>query len=110
MSMHFVLAPQAALDLVEIWRYIKEQTSLTIGNAYKGAPTAKVLEADAAGAPKIVEWLILQLIFSPNVRGSRHPHINCSHESFVISGRISCALTGQNTHQVGLFQQGPENN
>src|SRR6266403_347018 len=29
MSVCFVLAPQAALDLVEIWRYIKEQTSLT---------------------------------------------------------------------------------
>jgi len=27
MSVRFVLAPQAALDLVEIWRYIKEQTS-----------------------------------------------------------------------------------
>ena len=29
MSVRYVLAPQAALDLVEIWRYIKEQTSLT---------------------------------------------------------------------------------
>jgi len=32
MSVRFVLAPQAALDLVEIWRYIKEQTSLTIAD------------------------------------------------------------------------------
>ena len=32
MSARFVLAPQAALDLVEIWRYIKEQTSLTIAD------------------------------------------------------------------------------
>ena len=30
MSVRFVLAPQAALDLVEIWRYIKEQTMLFI--------------------------------------------------------------------------------
>ena len=28
MSVRFVLAPQAALDLVEVWRYIKEQTSV----------------------------------------------------------------------------------
>jgi len=33
MSVRFVLAPQAALDLVEIWRYIKEQASLTIVSA-----------------------------------------------------------------------------
>ena len=32
MSVRFVLAPQAALDLVEIWRYIKGQTSLTIAD------------------------------------------------------------------------------
>jgi len=30
MIVRLVFAPQAALDLVEIWRYIKEQTSLTI--------------------------------------------------------------------------------
>lgn len=29
MTVGYVLAPQATLDLVEIWRYIKEQTSLT---------------------------------------------------------------------------------
>jgi plasmid stabilization system protein ParE len=28
MSARYVLAPQAALDLVEIWRYIKEQSSV----------------------------------------------------------------------------------
>ena len=30
MSVRYVLAPQAAIDLVEIWRYIKEQSSLEI--------------------------------------------------------------------------------
>ena len=37
MSMRFVLAPQAALDLVEIWCYIKEQTSLTIADRVESA-------------------------------------------------------------------------
>jgi len=32
MSVHYILAPQAALDLVEIWRYIKEQTGLKIAD------------------------------------------------------------------------------
>jgi plasmid stabilization system protein ParE len=32
MSVRYVLAPQAALDLVEIWRYIKEHTSVTIAD------------------------------------------------------------------------------
>src|SRR6267378_159933 len=35
MSVRFVLAPQAALDLVEIWRYIKEQTSLRVESAIR---------------------------------------------------------------------------
>jgi|SRR5208283_228737 len=32
MSLRYILAPQAALDLVEIWRYIKEQTNVTIAD------------------------------------------------------------------------------
>ena len=32
MSVRYVLAPQAAIDLVEIWRYIKEQSSLVIAD------------------------------------------------------------------------------
>jgi antitoxin ParD1/3/4/toxin ParE1/3/4 len=32
MSVRYVLAPQAALDLVDIWRYIKEHTSITIAD------------------------------------------------------------------------------
>jgi len=37
MSVRYVLAPQAALDLVEIWRYVKEQSSLTIANRVEAA-------------------------------------------------------------------------
>jgi plasmid stabilization system protein ParE len=37
MNVRFVLAPQAALDLVEIWHYIKEQTSLTIADRVESA-------------------------------------------------------------------------
>jgi plasmid stabilization system protein ParE len=29
MSVRYVLAPEAALDLVQIWRYIKKQSSVT---------------------------------------------------------------------------------
>jgi toxin ParE1/3/4 len=43
MSVRFVLAPQAALDLVEIWRYIKEQTSLTIADRVEAAIREKIV-------------------------------------------------------------------
>src|SRR5882762_2388839 len=49
MSVRFVLAPQAALDLVEIWRYIKEQTSLTIADRVESAIREKI--AFLAGTP-----------------------------------------------------------
>src|SRR6267378_368505 len=42
MSVRFVLAPQAALDLVEIWRYLKEQTSLTIADRVESANREKI--------------------------------------------------------------------
>ena len=42
MSVRFVLAPQAALDLVDIWRYIKEQTSLTIADRVESAIREKI--------------------------------------------------------------------
>jgi toxin ParE1/3/4 len=32
MKPQYVLAPQAALDLVEIWRYIKERSSIAIAD------------------------------------------------------------------------------
>jgi len=37
MSVRYVLAPQAAIDLVEIWRYIKEQSSLVIADRVETA-------------------------------------------------------------------------
>lgn len=49
MSVRFVLAPQAALDLTEIWRYIREQTSLTIADSVESAIREKI--AFLAGTP-----------------------------------------------------------
>jgi hypothetical protein len=37
MSVRYVLAPQAAIDPVEIWRYIKEQSSLVIADRVETA-------------------------------------------------------------------------
>ena len=37
MSVRYVLAPQAAIDLVEIWRYVKEQSSLVIADRVETA-------------------------------------------------------------------------
>jgi hypothetical protein len=34
MSGRYVLAPEAAFDLVEIWRYIKKQGSIDIADAH----------------------------------------------------------------------------
>jgi toxin ParE1/3/4 len=51
MSVRYILAPQAALDLVEIWRYIKEQTSLTIADRVEAAIREKfVFLAQTPGA------------------------------------------------------------
>jgi toxin ParE1/3/4 len=49
MSVRYVLAPQAGLDLVEIWRYIKEQTSLTMADRVESAILEKI--AFLAGTP-----------------------------------------------------------
>ena len=43
MSVRYVLAPQAALDLVEIWRYIKEQSSVTIADRVESAIRERML-------------------------------------------------------------------
>jgi plasmid stabilization system protein ParE len=32
MSVRYVLAPEAALDLVQIWRYLKKQSSLAVAD------------------------------------------------------------------------------
>jgi toxin ParE1/3/4 len=49
MSVRFVLAPQAVLDLVEIWRYIKEHTSVTIADRVES--TIRERMAFLAGTP-----------------------------------------------------------
>jgi toxin ParE1/3/4 len=49
MSVRFVLAPQAALDLVEIWRYIKEQTSVTMADRVESTIFERI--AFLAGTP-----------------------------------------------------------
>jgi len=43
MSVRNVLAPQAALDLVEIWRYIKNQASLAIADRVESAIGEKIV-------------------------------------------------------------------
>ncbi len=51
MSVRYVLAPQAALDLAEIWRYVKEQTSVTIADRVESAIREKMrLLAGTPGA------------------------------------------------------------
>jgi toxin ParE1/3/4 len=37
MNARYLLAPQAALDLVEIWRYIKELTSVAVADRIESA-------------------------------------------------------------------------
>ena len=43
MTSRYLLAPQAAEDLVEIWTYIKEQTSLEIADRVESAIRDKFL-------------------------------------------------------------------
>jgi len=49
MSLRYILAPQAALDLVEIWRYIREEASLTLADRVESAIREKM--AFLAGTP-----------------------------------------------------------
>ena len=51
MSVRYVLAPQATIDLVEIWRYIKEQSSPAIADRVETAIREKfVFLAQTPGA------------------------------------------------------------
>jgi hypothetical protein len=52
MSVRFVLAPQAALDLVKIWRYIKDKTSLTVGLSLRlGVFVMRTVSINVESAP-----------------------------------------------------------
>ena len=42
MSARYVLAPQAALDLVEIWRYLKEQSSFELADRVESVIRDKI--------------------------------------------------------------------
>jgi plasmid stabilization system protein ParE len=42
MSVRYVLAPQAALDLAEIWSYIKRQTNVAIADRVEAAVRKKM--------------------------------------------------------------------
>jgi len=43
MSVRYVLAPQAALDLVQIWRHIKEQSSLELADRVESVIRDKIV-------------------------------------------------------------------
>ncbi len=49
MTARYVLAPQAALDLFEIWDYIKEQTSIVVADRVESAIREKI--SFLAGTP-----------------------------------------------------------
>jgi antitoxin ParD1/3/4/toxin ParE1/3/4 len=43
MSVRYVLAPEAAVDLVQIWRYIKEQSSVTVADRMESVIRDKIV-------------------------------------------------------------------
>jgi plasmid stabilization system protein ParE len=43
MTVRYVLAPEAALDLVQIWRYIKEQSSLAVADHVESVIRQKIV-------------------------------------------------------------------
>ena len=54
MKVRFVLAPEAALDLVQIWRYSKQQTSLEMESRVESAIREEILYlARTPGAQKL---------------------------------------------------------
>jgi len=43
MTRRYVLAPEAALDLVQIWRYLKEQSSIEIADRVESVIRDKIV-------------------------------------------------------------------
>jgi plasmid stabilization system protein ParE len=43
MSVRYVLAPEAALDLVQIWRYIRTESSITVADRVESAIRDKIV-------------------------------------------------------------------
>ena len=54
MSARYVLALEAALDLVQIWRYIKKQSSVAVADRVESVIRDKV--AFLAGSPGAGHW------------------------------------------------------
>ena len=54
MSRRYVLAPEAALDLVQIWRYIKKNASLEMADRVEAVIRAKIVYL--AGTPGGGHW------------------------------------------------------
>jgi plasmid stabilization system protein ParE len=54
MKSRYVLAPEAALDLVQIWRYIKEQSSIEIADHVQSVILERI--AFLAGNPHVGHW------------------------------------------------------
>ncbi len=54
MRVRYVLAPEAALDLVQIWRYIKRNTSLEMAERVESVIREKIVYL--AGRPGAGHW------------------------------------------------------
>jgi toxin ParE1/3/4 len=54
MKGRYVLAPEAALDLVQIWRYIKKQSSVAVADRVEAAIRDKIVFL--AGSPGTGHW------------------------------------------------------
>jgi toxin ParE1/3/4 len=54
MSVRYVLAPEAALDLVQIWRYIVKQSSFQIADRVESVILDKIIFL--AGSPGAGHW------------------------------------------------------
>lgn len=54
MRSRYVLAPEAALDLVQIWRYIKKQSSVTVADRVESVIRDRIVFL--AGTPGAGHW------------------------------------------------------
>ena len=54
MRVRYVLAPDAALDLVQVWRYIRKQSSVEMADRVESAIREKIVFL--AGAPGAGHW------------------------------------------------------
>ena len=54
MSRRYVLAPEAASDLVQIWRYVKKQSSIAVADRVESVIREKIVFL--AGSPGAGHW------------------------------------------------------